>query len=42
MASVENCKQREIAEMKGRIISLEKELDHANDLLSGTKHRGEQ
>ncbi|XP_062858102.1 translocated promoter region b, nuclear basket protein isoform X2 [Trichomycterus rosablanca] len=39
MASMESCKQREVAEMKERIGSLEKEVDHANDLLSGNKHR---
>ncbi|KAL6486019.1 hypothetical protein MHYP_G00054110 [Metynnis hypsauchen] len=39
MTEMEGEKQREIAELKEQIGSLEKELDNANELLSDTKHR---
>uniref|UniRef100_A0A8C1GKS6 Nucleoprotein TPR n=1 Tax=Cyprinus carpio TaxID=7962 RepID=A0A8C1GKS6_CYPCA len=39
MAELESCKDKEIAELKEKISSQEKELDHANELLSDTKHR---
>uniref|UniRef100_A0A673K8P6 Nucleoprotein TPR n=1 Tax=Sinocyclocheilus rhinocerous TaxID=307959 RepID=A0A673K8P6_9TELE len=42
MAELESCKDKEIAELKEKISSQEKELENANDLLSDTKHRGEQ
>uniref|UniRef100_A0A8C1VES5 Nucleoprotein TPR n=1 Tax=Cyprinus carpio TaxID=7962 RepID=A0A8C1VES5_CYPCA len=40
MAELESCKDKEFAELKEKISSQEKELDHANELLSDTKHRG--
>ncbi|XP_051511668.1 nucleoprotein TPR-like isoform X2 [Myxocyprinus asiaticus] len=40
MAELESCKDKEIAELKEKISSQEKELDNANELLSDTKHRG--
>ncbi|XP_051951674.1 nucleoprotein TPR-like isoform X2 [Xyrauchen texanus] len=40
MAELESCKDKEIAELKEKINSQEKELDNANELLSDTKHRG--
>uniref|UniRef100_A0A3B4E2R3 Nucleoprotein TPR n=1 Tax=Pygocentrus nattereri TaxID=42514 RepID=A0A3B4E2R3_PYGNA len=39
IADMEGEKQREVAELKQQISSLEKELDNANELLSDTKHR---
>uniref|UniRef100_A0A8C1GIV6 Nucleoprotein TPR n=1 Tax=Cyprinus carpio TaxID=7962 RepID=A0A8C1GIV6_CYPCA len=42
MAELESCKDKEIAELKEKISSQEKELDHANELLSDTKHREAQ
>ncbi|TRZ02408.1 hypothetical protein DNTS_034464 [Danionella cerebrum] len=39
MADQEKNKEKEIAELKEKINSQEKELDNANDLLSGCKHR---
>ncbi|XP_050994093.1 translocated promoter region b, nuclear basket protein isoform X3 [Labeo rohita] len=39
MAELESCKDKEIAELKEKISSQEKELDNANELLSD-KHRG--
>uniref|UniRef100_A0A9J8D501 Nucleoprotein TPR n=1 Tax=Cyprinus carpio carpio TaxID=630221 RepID=A0A9J8D501_CYPCA len=40
MAELESCKDKEIAELKEKISSQEKELDNANELLSDSKHRG--
>uniref|UniRef100_A0A672R9L1 Nucleoprotein TPR n=1 Tax=Sinocyclocheilus grahami TaxID=75366 RepID=A0A672R9L1_SINGR len=40
MAELESCKDKEIAELKEKISSQEKELDNANELLSDAKHRG--
>ncbi|XP_051730318.1 translocated promoter region b, nuclear basket protein isoform X2 [Ctenopharyngodon idella] len=40
MAELEDCKDKEIAELKEKISSQEKELENANELLSDTKHRG--
>uniref|UniRef100_A0A8C2I9U1 Nucleoprotein TPR n=1 Tax=Cyprinus carpio TaxID=7962 RepID=A0A8C2I9U1_CYPCA len=42
MAELESCKDKEFAELKEKISSQEKELDHANELLSDTKHREAQ
>lgn len=42
LVEAENCKQKEVAELKERIGTLEKELDNANDLLSDTTRRGQQ
>uniref|UniRef100_A0A672R9C2 Nucleoprotein TPR n=1 Tax=Sinocyclocheilus grahami TaxID=75366 RepID=A0A672R9C2_SINGR len=39
MAELESCKDKEIAELKEKISSQEKELDNANELLSDAKHR---
>uniref|UniRef100_A0A8C2IUB4 Nucleoprotein TPR n=1 Tax=Cyprinus carpio TaxID=7962 RepID=A0A8C2IUB4_CYPCA len=39
MAELESCKDKEIAELKEKISSQEKELDNANELLSDSKHR---
>ncbi|XP_052390794.1 nucleoprotein TPR [Carassius gibelio] len=41
IAELESCKDKEIAELKEKISSQEKELDNANELLSVTKHRAE-
>lgn len=40
MAELEGHKDKEIAELKEKISSHEKELENANELLSDTKHRG--
>lgn len=40
MTELEECKNKEIAELKEKINSQEKELDNANELLSDAKHRG--
>ncbi|KAK7133660.1 hypothetical protein R3I94_015507 [Phoxinus phoxinus] len=40
MAELEGRKDKEIAELKEKISSQEKELENANELLSDTKHRG--
>lgn len=40
MTELESCKDKEIAELKEKICSQEKELDNANELLADTKHRG--
>ncbi|XP_067240174.1 translocated promoter region b, nuclear basket protein isoform X1 [Chanodichthys erythropterus] len=40
MAELEDCKDKEITELKEKISSQEKELENANELLSDTKHRG--
>lgn len=40
MEELEECKNKEIAELKEIIRSQEKELDNANELLSDAKHRG--
>ncbi|XP_056337512.1 translocated promoter region b, nuclear basket protein isoform X2 [Danio aesculapii] len=40
MADLESHKNKEIAELKEKINSQEKELDNANDLLSDSRHRG--
>ncbi|XP_057208864.1 translocated promoter region b, nuclear basket protein isoform X1 [Triplophysa rosa] len=39
MEDLEECKNKEIAELKEKISSQEKELDNANELLSDAKHR---
>ncbi|XP_055043154.2 translocated promoter region b, nuclear basket protein isoform X1 [Misgurnus anguillicaudatus] len=39
MVELEGCKDKEIAELKEKISSQEKELDNANALLSDAKHR---
>ncbi|XP_067273803.1 translocated promoter region b, nuclear basket protein isoform X2 [Pseudorasbora parva] len=40
MTELEGSKDKEIAELKEKISSQEKELENANELLSDTKHRG--
>lgn len=40
MVELEGRKDKEIAELKEKISSQEKELENANELLSDTKHRG--
>lgn len=40
MVELEECKNKEIGELKEKISSQEKELDNANELLSDAKHRG--
>lgn len=38
---MDDCQDKEATELKERIISLEKELENANELLSDTKLRGQ-
>ncbi|TSW21800.1 Nucleoprotein TPR [Bagarius yarrelli] len=39
LSEVESCKHKDVAELKGRISVLEKELNNANDLLSDSTRR---
>lgn len=41
LQEMDDCQDKEAAELKERIISLEKELENANELLSDTKLRGQ-